>query len=269
MGFQFKSELVTKVGISRAGRFISNFQWGAQEKFNGERRTIVKQGNQILSFNRDGNPSKALDPRVIEVFRSHPLSQYIIDIELVGKKGQEHIFILDVLILGDEAPLASMTYEYREKRAHQEFGDFNQMVTVVYTTRTSEAKKALMLKLETDKAEGIVFRKMSAPYKQGRSGQHFAIKFWKDLDAVVIGPSPEEHNSVRVGLFLKNGTLHEICGVSLNGKPVAKRGDVICMKYLYGTKELHAVQPELLFVRTDKRPEACTIDQLEQYRDYK
>lgn len=261
MSFQFKSELVTKVPLSEAGRFCTNPKFGAQEKYNGERRTIVKQGDQVISYNREGEISKPLDARVINVLRKHPLPQFIIDIELVGVKGSEQIYILDALIL-DEEMLASETYEYREARAHAEFDNYHRMITVVYTARTSEDKTALMLRLANEKAEGVVFRDMGACYKQGRSGQHFAIKFWKDADVIVMGPSPEGHNSVRVGVYDERGKLHEICGVSLNGKDPAKKGDVVAIKYLYATGDRHVVQPELLFVRTDKKAQECTIDQL-------
>lgn len=253
----FKAELLTEIEVKDAGRFVSNPLFGAQEKHNGERRLIMKNGQDIQSFNREGDSSKRLTPQVLAVLRNIPLPQFVIDIELIDNK---RIVILDALIIGSEL-LGTEAYKVRERRAHETF-DIIKTVEVVKTARTTDAKQALLLQLGAEKAEGIVFRNMDAIYKQGRAGQHFKLKFWKDLDAVVMGPSPEGHNSVRVGVYNERGILQEICGVSLNGKPTAVVGNVICMKYLYATRERHAVQPELLFIRTDKRAAECTMGQL-------
>lgn len=277
MSFQFKSELLEEVldgyhassptyfeDIFRAGRrFFIDAAWGMQEKHNGDRRTFLRDGNTFISLNREGNPSKPVAPSVIAVLLSHPIQKFVIDVELVGTQ----IVVLDALVLGDEL-LGGETYEYREARAHAEFDNFHKTVVVVETARTTEEKIRLFKQLLDNNAEGVVIRKMDAAYKMGSREQHKKIKFWKELDAIVIGPSPSGHNSVRVGLINEKNQLQEICGVSLNGKEVVSRGMVIKVKYLYATKERHVVQPELLGSRDDKQAVECTMAQI-KYRVHK
>lgn len=277
MSFQFKSELLEEVldgyhassptyfqDIFKAGRrFFTDPAWGMEEKHNGDRRTFLRDGNQFMSWNRDGNPSKPVPASVIAVLLSHPLQKFVIDVELVGSQ----VVILDALVLGS-ALIGQETYEYRKEQAHEEFDNFHQTVEVTETARTEKEKIALFLRLLAENAEGVVVRKMDAPYKMGSREQHKKIKFWKELDAIVIGPSPSGHNSVRVGLINEKNQLQEICGVSLNGKEVVSRGMVVKVKYLYATKERHVVQPELLGSRDDKQAVECTMAQI-KYRVHK
>ena len=134
---------------------------------------------------------------------------------------------------------------------------------------TGAAKAAFVAEKKAEKAEGVCFKKLDAPYKSGKNGQHKKLKFWKSLDCVVMGPNTEGHNSVDVGLYNKQGKLQRICGVSLNGKPTAKVGQVLEIDYLYGTKTLEVVQPNLVRIRDDKRPAQCTIDQIQDNKNFK
>jgi bifunctional non-homologous end joining protein LigD len=262
--FQLRAELLTEIGPQQAARLIQNPNYGGQEKENGKRRIVVRNGNQVFCFNREGE-KRNLPPAVVKIILQHHLTRFVIDTELCGTVIAPRVRIFDSLILGDEL-LGQQEYQFRLNRTHEEFDNFNPMFFVLYTARTPEEKLALCKKLYAENAEGMVFKRMDAIYKQGRAGQHFKLKFWKDADVVVIGPSPEGHDSVEIGVY-KNGKLHRISGVSLIGRERVKAGDVITVKYLYATKNLHIVQPIMLQKRDDKQPKACTADQLVINRD--
>jgi len=104
-------------------------------------------------------------------------------------------------------------------------------------------------------------RDMTAPYVEGESGQHKKVKFWKTLEAIVVGPSPRHKNSVRLACYDDRGTLHEICGIKLKDEKLTT-GYVVEVKYLYATSRNHIVQPQLLRRRTDKQASLCTMSQL-------
>jgi ATP-dependent DNA ligase len=266
-----KSELLTEITTGEAQRFIADDNYGCEEKHNGERRTICKDASGIRNFNREGNPGKALPAHVINALMSHPLPQFIIDAEY--EKGI--VVVLDVLVIGEDN-LTTTPYSERKRIAHKHFENHSILIKVCKTVTGNRAKAAFVLEKMEEVAEGVCFKKLDAVFIQGKNGQHKKLKFWKSLDCVVIGPSRHDHNSVEVGLYdysvmLATGKplLRRICGVSLNGKPSVKIGDTLEIDYLYGTKRLEVVQPNLVRVRDDKRPEQCTIDQIQINKNFK
>jgi ATP-dependent DNA ligase len=106
---------------------------------------------------------------------------------------------------------------------------------------------------------------MGSSYKQGRADQHWKLKFWKTADAVVIGPNPEEKDSVEIGMWDARGQMHRISGCSLRNRFHPKPGQVIEVRFLYATKERHIVQPKLMSLRYDKPASDCKLVQLEPY----
>src|SRR5271166_4714350 len=224
-----KSELLTEITTGEAQQYIADNNYGCEEKHNGERRTICKDAQGIRNFNREGEPGKRLPDMVINAFKNHPLPQFVIDIEL--EKGVA--VILDVLILGDDN-LTQNAYSDRKKAAHKHFDNRSVLIKVCNTITGARAKAQFLVDKMDEAAEGVAFKKLDAIWISGKNGQHKKLKFWKSLDCVVMCPSPKGHNSVEVGVFLPDGKLHRICGVSLNGKPAAKVGQVIEIDYLYG-----------------------------------
>lgn len=258
-----KSELLSEITMAEVPRFVVDDNYGCEEKHNGERRTICKDASGIRNFNREGDFGKTLPAHVINALRNHPLPQFVIDAEF--EKGI--VVVLDALILGDDN-LTAQEYRVRKAAAHAAFDGCSPLIRVCKTVTGLTAKEQFILEKAEEKAEGVCFKKMDAVFIPGKNGQHKKLKFWKSLDAVVMGPSRHDHNSVEVGLFLPDGKLHRICGVSLNGKPVAKIGDVIEMDYLYGTRRLEVVQPNLVRIRDDKKPHQCTIDQIQISKNF-
>ncbi len=265
-----RSELLSEITTQEAQRFIADDNYGCEEKHNGERRTICKDASGIRNFNREGNPGKALPAHVINALRAHPLPQFVIDAEF--EKGI--VVVLDVLIIGDEN-YTTTRYSERKKIAHKYFDNRSILIKVCKTITGKRAKAEFVIEKMEEKAEGVCFKRLDALFIQGKNGQHKKLKFWKELDCVVIGPSRHDHNSVEVGLYKADGTLHRICGVSLNGKPSVKTGDVVTIDYLYGTRRLEVVQPNLVVhddgtaVRDDKKPRQCTIDQIQVNKNFK
>jgi bifunctional non-homologous end joining protein LigD len=258
-----KSELLTEITNGEAQRYVNDDGYGCEEKHNGERRTICKDGSGIRNFNREGEPGKRLPDAVINALKNHPLPQFVIDVEF--EKGI--VVVLDALIIGDDN-LTQIAYSERKKVVHKHFDNRSILIKVCKTVTGSRAKAQFLIDKMDEAAEGVVFKKLDAIWIPGKNGQHKKLKFWKSLDCVVMAPSPKQHNSVEVGLFLPNGQLHRICGVSLNGKPAAKVGQVIEIDYLYGTRRLEVVQPNLVRIRDDKKPHQCTIDQIQINKNF-
>lgn len=262
-----KAQLPTNIGLDGLQRLASNPDWGWQRKYNGDRRTIKKEAGRIQDFNRDGKPGKGLPQNIVNALLKHPLPQFLLDVEFVHFGRHDTIYIFDTLILGDEF-VACEEFEYREARYHAEFDGFASCIVPVDTARTQEEKTAMFVQAAQDGCEGIVAHDMRAIYEEGRSTHAFKFKFWKTLDAVVIGADPKGHHSVRLGCYDERGTLHEICGVKIiDIHP--KKGDVVEVKYNKGTKNLHIMEIHLERIRTDKSAKACTLDQIVVNEDFR
>ena len=258
------ADLPVEVDKSFLTRLCPDSNFGYQEKFNGEYRTICKDSNGIQDFNRNGEVGKGLPSGLVAALKNHPLPQFVIAGELVGNRSLK---LFDALVLG-KVNYAGDAYEVRETRYHMEFDGFNKLIVPVFTARTQEAKAALALELLEEGAEGVIIRDMRAPYVEGKNGQHKKVKFWKMLDAVVLGMDPKGHHSVRLGCYDEFGKLHEICGVKIiDIHP--KKGDVVEVKYNKGTANKHIMEIHLERIRDDKAARQCTLDQIVVNKDFR
>ena len=263
------AELLQDATEAQVKQSVNNPNHVWQEKHNGDRRLIIKQGLDIRDFNRKGDTAKGLTPKLIAALRSHPQPNFIIDTEYVGAFNAIHVF--DALQIGDDI-IATMSYGTRLTYLHSAFDGFHTDILPIYSAITPMDKIALRERLEAERAEGFVFKDLSAPYRQSNASgtlrYNWRFKFWKTLDAVVIGDSKEldahgrNKNSVRLGLYLPNGTLKDICGATKKSSFVCAPGTVVEFKYLYGSGELDVVQPALMHPRFDKTAKECTIDQI-------
>jgi ATP-dependent DNA ligase len=255
MGFVLKPELLTEVPYSSLPKFISDDRYGIEEKYNGKRRTVVRDGNNVFSYSKDGGV-RTLPARLVGRILSHPMPRFVIDCELMV---DETLKTFDAIILDDDL-LGGDEYIERHKKLKLAFNKISWIEVAHLAVGTIE-KTAFVQKLIEENAEGIVLRKLDAVYQQGDSRQHKKIKFWRICDCVVISVGQNEKESARVGVWHKD-RLIEVCGVSLIGKIQPVVGDVVEVKCLYSTPDLHLVQPGLLGIRDDKASRQCTSDQL-------
>lgn len=258
-----RAELLQDATDAIVKRLTFDDSWVFQEKHNGDRRLIEKQGDTIRDFNRNGERGKGLPPSVIAALRKHPMHRFIIDTELVG----ETVFVFDILFYGDEATVVK-PYSYRNALVQSEFVGYRH-ITAVYSAHTPEEKVRLITQAHDDNAEGFVMKDLRAQYRPADNNQRFnyRYKFWKTLDAVVIGDSIKRvggklRDSVRLGCYDSKGMLKDICGSTKKSAFPLLRGDVVELKYLYGTKTFDVVQPTILRRRSDKRATDCTLDQI-------
>ena len=258
-----KAELLQDAPDDLIKRLVLDSHWVFQEKHNGDRRLIEKQGNVIRDYNRNGLKGKGLPPSVMNAIKNHPMYQFIIDGELVGNT----FFVFDILYYGGQVT-ADKPYSYRESLYHASFDDAGCIVPVK-SARTSEEKIALIKKLKEERAEGFVAKDTRADYRPSENNQrwNYRYKFVKDLDAVVIGYSTKMvdgkmRDSVRLGCYDEHGVLHDICGATKKLGLDLRPGTVVILRYLYGTKTLDVVQPRIMDVRKDKAPHECTLSQI-------
>lgn len=262
-------ELLQDATDAMVQRLLSDPNWAWQEKENGDRRLVERGGERVVDYNRHAERGKGLSPNVVAALKKHPLHQFVIDGEFVTHVNK--YFVFDALHLGDHN-IVNERYRTRLDYIHAAFDGFHPDIVVIPSAFTPEDKVALFERLQKERGEGFVMKDLRAPYrpsnKQGTLRFNYRYKFVKTLDAVVIGDTKERDdkgmlkNSVRLGLFMPNGFLKDICGATKKSSYVLKPGDVVELAYLYGTGTLDVVQPRILKLRDDKSAQECTIDQI-------
>ncbi len=272
-------ELLQDASDALVHRLMSDGNYVWQEKHNGDRRVVSKINVQVVDYNRHASRGKGLSPNVIDALKKHPLHQFVIDGEFVTHVNK--YFVFDALHLGDHN-IVNAKYRTRLDYLHAAFDGFHPDIVVISSAFSPEEKVALFERLQNECAEGFVMKDLNAPYRQSNPGGtlrfNYRYKFVKTLDAVVIGDSTERDdkgmlkNSVRLGVYMPNGFLKDICGATKKSAFVLKPGDVVEIKYLYGTNvnnNIDVVQPRIVRLRDDKRAHECTINQIVINKNWK
>lgn len=222
--------------------------------------------------------------------RIHPAKSRI---ERLSVETPARLVAFDLLALGDDALLE---LPYRERRAALEKAALPgvELAPVVWTAADAEAW------LQTE--EGVIAKEADAPYLPGERTGMVKIKRVRTIDAVVVGWRPGKAEgtvgALILGLYEPDGRLREVghsSGFTAKEKrelpakfapyETGERGTGEPSRWSAG-RDLGwvAMRPELVVEvtfdhvsdnrirhgakvqrwRDDKRPEECTVDQLDQ-----
>jgi hypothetical protein len=138
------------------------------------------------------------------------------------------------------------------------------MIELVETAFAPAQKAMLYNCMKQDRKEGVVLKRLDAPYTPGRpnsGGPQLKHKFVATLSAVVAKINAQRNVEVR----LLNGKGWIPCGnVTIPpNQPVPHVGAVVEIRYLYAFKESNVLyQPVFLGVRTDVEQHECVVSQL-------
>jgi len=242
--------------ISSPNFYLDSEAWGMQQKMDGERFVLdvrCEKGGPTIGhgYNRSG------EPRNVPLFLQNPwyiTNDVILDGELIGNT----FYVFDFL-------------SERMKKARTEMRQ-ELLWYVIKTWGTEhvqavpfhkENKREVFEKFKENNAEGVIFRKLNAHWKPGKTGSLLKYKFTKDVDCVVMERGTEINNLI-VGMY-DNGVLVPVSKVtSMAGDgPTLQPGEVCKISLLYVMEGGKVYQPTKPMRRTDKLPEECTIDQLD------
>jgi bifunctional non-homologous end joining protein LigD len=137
-------------------------------------------------------------------------------------------------------------------------------IEFVETATDPANKERLFQRLRFQRKEGIVFKRLSAPYTPGRpnsGGNQLKHKFYATCSAVVS--QINDKRSVELRLLNCKGWL-PIGNVTIPPNfQVPGVGQVVEVRYLYAFKESNALfQPVYLGPRKDIEQHECVISQL-------
>jgi bifunctional non-homologous end joining protein LigD len=232
----------------------------AQEKFDGRHLLIRKEDERIEGINKKGlivglPQTVANDLRCIS-------RSFVPDGESVGD--DYHAFDLLELHGGNLRPLP-----YRERFARladlllstsPEF----EHIRLVETAFKTRQKTELWERLRRENREGIVFKRLDAPYVPGKpnqGGPQLKFKFVATLSAIVAKVNIQR--SVEISLF-KGRNLVSCGNVTIPANhQIPPIGAVVEVRYLYVFRDsLSLYQPVYLGLRDDVDPGECLVSQL-------
>lgn len=236
----------------------------AQQKLDGV-RVLVHVGETMLATNRAGQATHVTE--TILAGLEHLPHGTIVDGEVVG----DRYWLFDVLAVGGE-DVSKLGYVERWDRldGDVEPGLVGPIAVLPYAA-TKKDKRAMLERLRAQKAEGIVFKKKSAPYSAGRpasGGSQLKHKFTKTADVVIVENAGNAYRMIvfdrgerfdvgKVFAGTTNASRKELDGALARGEtPVAE------VKYLYATEDDQLYQPVFVKTRDDKEPEECLRAQL-------
>jgi bifunctional non-homologous end joining protein LigD len=251
-------QLLNSIDEAEVDRLLINPGYVMQQKFDGRRMLVRKDGEQIHGINKKG----LLIGLPVTVFKDVCAlpGNFILDGECIG----DHFHTFDLLVQDGEdlrpTPykdrlVALMNLWASAQHRHLHFAD---------TAFTNKQKAELWAELKAGNEEGVVFKKLNAAYTPDRpnhGGPQLKYKFYSTVSCVVSRINTQR--SVEVRLLGEDGWMS--CGnVTIPANhiiPVV--GKVVEVRYLYAIPQSNALyQPVYLGPRSDIDVEECLLTQL-------
>lgn len=144
-------------------------------------------------------------------------------------------------------------------------GKTGSHLELVQMAVTTEEKRALYNSVKAKGGEGLVFKRLMAPYVAGRpnsGGDALKFKFKASASCFVIGGRTGKR-SVELGL-LDDGDTVSVGNVTIPANhDIPAEGQIVEVQYLYvKNKGGNLFQPVYLGVRNDVKKAECKIEQL-------
>jgi bifunctional non-homologous end joining protein LigD len=250
-------QLLNSVEEDEVGKYLDDPAWGAQEKIDGKHIMVRAYGDEVAGSNRKGLVVGIPEPVVAALKRNEVKG--VLDGEMVGDV--YHVF--DMVKV--EVSIADMPYVARHMLACAALMIPIPAVKVVPLFMGKEDKHELYERLKKENKEGIVFKRLSAPYKPGRpnsGGDMLKFKFCSTCTCIVSHWGREGKRSVALEL-LDGKEQVRVGNVTVPAnQEVPKAGQRVEVRYLYAFKAGSLFQPVLLGVRDDLTVQDCVISQL-------
>ncbi len=251
-------QLLNPVGEEQVSRLIDDDRWCMQEKRDGRRMLLQKEGAAIHGINRRGWLTGLPSVLIAQVQRFD--GDLVIDGECVG----EQFFAFDLLQRNGVCQ-RTLPYEERFNLLTDELAAHSfQNIELVETAYQAGEKLGMLQRLQRERREGVVFKQLSAPYTAGRpssGGTQLKHKFYATASVVVTKVNPQR--SVEMGLLDPDGWKGAGNVTIPANQSIPKPGTVVEVRYLYAFRASGCLyQPTYLGARSDITPMECLVGQL-------
>lgn len=252
-----RCQLLNAIDDSELSRLLTGTSHCLQEKHDGRRLMVRKQGDTITGINRRG--LVVAIPDSIRKAVEHIPFDVLIDGEAVG----DTLHAFDLLeVKGND---------FRQRRYIDRFAGLIMTIPPnlpalrwVSTSIDPNDKVEIYEELRATNREGVVFKEVDAPYIAGRpnsGGTQLKYKFVESASFIVTARN--EKRSVSLGLFDGNELVSAGNVTIPPNHEVPAKGEVCECQYLYCFRESGSIyQPVYLGKRCDIPAAECSTDQL-------
>ncbi|WP_397385201.1 WGR domain-containing protein [Prosthecobacter sp.] len=250
-------QLLNPINEQQLDQFLLNPDYWMQEKLDGRRLLIKKDGDQITGINRLGFPTAIPEP-IVSSAAKYPRS-FLLDGEAVG----DTFHAFDLLTIGPE-DMCHLAFSVRYLRMRDMLNAFDhpniREVRVFFPPQTA----GWFQQFKREGREGVVFKHKDASYTPSRpnsGGSQLKFKFHETASFIVT--KVNDKRSVSLILFEGN-KVRPAGNVTIPpNHDVPVPGTVVECRYLYAFKESGSIyQPVYLGARSDIRAAECTTAQL-------
>jgi bifunctional non-homologous end joining protein LigD len=268
----FRCQLLNPIDEEEALDLVADPDWWMQEKYDGKRVPIKKERQEITGLNRKGLTIGLPEPIVACMKRIG--CNCMLDGECIS----DRYYAFDCMSYHDKDTTAE-PYSQRFHRladlltpeAMYLSHGIRDMPTLVLanTARTPSEKKKMLAEMRKRNAEGVVFKRITAPYTAGRpnsGGAQRKFKFYATASAVVLKRTSGKR-SVEMGVYDQNVMVGVGAVTVLPNFDVPEVGKIIEVRYLYAHKGGKLYQPIYLGERDDIRHVDCVLSQLKYKKE--
>jgi bifunctional non-homologous end joining protein LigD len=250
-------QLLNPIEDCKVQTYIASADWWAQEKFDGRRVLIRRDGDTVIGINRQGLTINLPEP-IFAQGRTLGDQRWLIDGEAVG----DVLFAFDLLESAG-ADLRAQPYRRRLAALAKIVGTAPAPIRTVETATTTAEKTAMLDLLKDRNAEGIVFKRHTQTSTPGRSasgGDWLKFKFHATASCIVASVNGEKRS---VALELLDTRRVGVGNVTIPpNATIPEPGTVVEVHYLYAYPAGSLYQPVYLGVREDLTHDDCRLDQL-------
>ena len=250
-------QLLNPIAEQQAESLLFNPDYWMQEKMDGRRLLIKKEGNVITGINRLGFITSV--PESIAESAAKYRGDFIIDGEAVG----DTLHAFDLLTICGE-DLRELRFAVRYLRLQDLLNAFDHPHIRRVDTHCAPQTCDSYSRFKREGKEGVVFKHIDAPYIPGRpnaGGTQFKHKFYETASFIVA--KANDKRSVSLILF-ENEKVRPAGNVTIPANhDMPSPGTVVECRYLYAFQESGSIyQPVYLGSRDDIRSAECTTSQL-------
>jgi bifunctional non-homologous end joining protein LigD len=250
-------QLLNPITDSQLDELLFLPDYWMQEKLDGRRLILKKQGHEITGINRLGFPTAVPE----SIARS--ASQYRHDFILDGEAMGDHYHAFDLLTIGPE-DMRPLGFSVRYFRLRDMLRSFDHPFIHEVEAFVAPGLMPIYTRLIAEGKEGVVFKNKNAPYIPGRpnsGGTQLKYKFCETASFIVT--KVNDKRSVMLILF-DGDKVRPAGNVTIPpNHDMPNPGDVVECRYLYAFKESGSIyQPVFLGVRDDIQHTECTTAQL-------
>jgi bifunctional non-homologous end joining protein LigD len=224
-------QLLNEVEGGGETRLLSDDGWGAEEKFDGKRIILRYEGERLSVINRKGLTCAVSAAFVADALAlGETFGDFVIDGEAVG----ETFRAFDLLGL-EGRDLRALPFIQRRALLAELLADGLPFLRLSQLAVTREAKEELCYWLRREGREGVVFKRLDAPYTAGRpnrGGPQLKLKFYSTATFVVARRNPRR--SVALELLDGEGRAVAVGNVTIPANfDLPDVGACVEVRYLY------------------------------------